>query len=114
MDDKRWVRPYEMPRASTVTRDLPDVGRNFLEDDPSAGLAQSAQDQQLRQDRHHSSEFLWAHFLRRRMSRRSVEADFEEAIEKALTFTKSQGFGLSARLYGPRRTKLDARPTARP
>jgi hypothetical protein len=36
------------------------------------------------------SEFLWADFLRRKMSRKSVENDFEMAIEKALGFAKSK------------------------
>ena len=36
------------------------------------------------------SEFLWADFLRRRMSRKSVDADFAKAIEKSLAFAKSK------------------------
>jgi hypothetical protein len=35
-------------------------------------------------------EFLWADFLRRRISRKSLEADFEKAIETALSLEKSQ------------------------
>ncbi|MDB5568111.1 MAG: chromosome partitioning protein ParB, partial [Tardiphaga sp.] len=36
------------------------------------------------------SEFLWADFLRRRLSRKGVEADFEKAIEKALALAKGK------------------------
>jgi hypothetical protein len=36
------------------------------------------------------SEFLWADFLRRKMSRKSVEANFDKAIEKALALGKSK------------------------
>jgi len=36
------------------------------------------------------SEFLWADFLRRRLSKKSVEADFEKALEKALSAGKSK------------------------
>src|SRR6267143_2087071 len=36
------------------------------------------------------SEFLWADFLRRKMSRKSVEANFEKALEKALALAKSK------------------------
>jgi hypothetical protein len=36
------------------------------------------------------SEFLWADFLRRRMSRKTVEVDFEVAIEQGLGLAKSR------------------------
>jgi hypothetical protein len=35
------------------------------------------------------SEFLWANFLRRRMKREAVEANFSHAIAKALELAKS-------------------------
>src|SRR5215470_6177873 len=36
------------------------------------------------------SEFLWADFLRRRMKRKSVESDFDGAINEALQLAKSK------------------------
>ena len=36
------------------------------------------------------SEFLWADFLRRRMKRKTVERDFERAVEKAIKLAKSE------------------------
>ena len=36
------------------------------------------------------SEFLWADFLRRKMSRKGVDDDFDKALEKALSFGKSK------------------------
>lgn len=36
------------------------------------------------------SEFLWADFLRRRMSRKTVENDFAKAVEQALSLGKSK------------------------
>ena len=36
------------------------------------------------------SEFLWADFLRRRIKRKSVEGDFDRALEKALRFAKGE------------------------
>ena len=36
------------------------------------------------------SEFLWADFLRRRIKRKAVEADFGHAIEKALQLARTQ------------------------
>ena len=35
------------------------------------------------------SEFLWADFLRRKLTRKEVDADFDGALEKALKFAKS-------------------------
>jgi hypothetical protein len=36
------------------------------------------------------SEFLWADFLRWRMKRKTVERDFERAVEKAIKLAKSE------------------------
>ena len=36
------------------------------------------------------SEFLWADFLRRRIRRKTVERDFDLALESALQFAKSK------------------------
>ena len=36
------------------------------------------------------SEFLWADFLRRKMSRKSVDDNFEKAVETALALAKSK------------------------
>jgi hypothetical protein len=36
------------------------------------------------------SEFLWADFLRRKMSRKSVEDNFDRAMEKGLGFARSK------------------------
>ena len=36
------------------------------------------------------SEFLWGDFLRRKMSRESVEDNFAKATEKALVFARSK------------------------
>lgn len=36
------------------------------------------------------SEFLWADFLRRQVSRKVVESDFDRAIEKAMAAARSK------------------------
>ena len=36
------------------------------------------------------SEFLWADFLRRKMSRKSVEDNFAKAMEKGLAFARGK------------------------
>ena len=36
------------------------------------------------------SEFLWADFLRRKLTRKAVDANFDKALEKALAAAKSK------------------------
>ena len=48
------------------------------------------------------SEFLWADFLRRKMSRKGVEDNFDKAIEKALGSGEKQGRNLFAWLVRSR------------
>ena len=36
------------------------------------------------------SEFLWADFLRRKLSRKAVDANFDKALEKAMAAAKSK------------------------
>ena len=47
------------------------------------------------------SEFLWADFLRRRMKRKTVESDFERAIEKAMNWPRAQDASLFAGMVRP-------------
>ena len=47
------------------------------------------------------SEFIWADFLRRRMKRASVEADFSAALAEALTFARKPGASFLPGWCGP-------------
>jgi len=90
LDNKRWVYPYD---AKGERRPFSDVPKTVdeLKDDPFRSLAG-----ELRRvggyakDTTPFSEFLWADFLRRKMSRKSVETNFEKAIEKALALAKGK------------------------
>src|SRR6476659_3028982 len=90
MDNKRWVYPYDAKGERRRFGDLPKSVAD-LKDDPFRSLAG-----ELRRlggfakDTTPFSEFLWADFLRRRMSRKTVEADFEVAIEQGLGLAKSK------------------------
>src|ERR1700726_1598415 len=90
MDNKRWVYPYDAKGERRPFKDIPKTVAD-LKDDPFRSLAG-----ELRRvggyakDTTPFSEFLWADFLRRRLSRKSVDANFEKAIEKALGFAKSK------------------------
>ena len=90
MDNKRWVYPYDTEGERRRFKDLPKTIKD-LKDDPYRSLAgELRRAGGFAKDTTPFSEFLWADFLRRKMSRKSVEADFEKAIEKALTFAKSK------------------------
>jgi hypothetical protein len=89
LDSRRWVYPYDSKGQRHHYSDLPKTIAG-LKDDPFRSLAG-----ELRRvggyakDTTPFSEFLWADFLRRRLSRKAVDADFEKATEKSLALAKS-------------------------
>jgi hypothetical protein len=90
MDNKRWVYPYDTKGERRHFRDLPKTVAD-LKDDPFRSLAG-----ELRRlggfakDTTPFSEFLWADYLRRNMSRKAVDADFDKSLKKALDLAKSR------------------------
>jgi hypothetical protein len=90
MDNKRWVYPYDAKGERRSFRDLPKSIAH-LKDDPFRSLAGELRRMGgFAKDTTPFSEFLWADFLRRKLSRKAVEADFEEALEKAMSAAKSR------------------------
>ena len=90
MDNKRWVFPYDAKGERCHFKDLPKSIKD-LKDDPYRSLAgELRRAGGFAKDTTPFSEFLWADFLRRKMSRKTVETDFEKAIEKALAFAKTK------------------------
>ncbi|MEA2922182.1 MAG: hypothetical protein QOF07_2145 [Bradyrhizobium sp.] len=90
LDNRRWVYPYDAKGERRHFDDIPKTVTE-LKDDPFRSLAG-----ELRRvggyakDTTPFSEFLWADFLRRRISHKSVDANFAKAIEKALALAKSK------------------------
>ncbi|MGX7741829.1 ParB-like protein [Rhodopseudomonas parapalustris] len=90
LDSRRWVYPYDAKGERHHYREIPKTVAG-LKDDPFRSLAG-----ELRRvggyakDTTPFSEFLWADFLRRRLSRKSVTANFQNAAEKALALAKSK------------------------
>jgi hypothetical protein len=90
LDNHRWVYPYDAKGERRHFRDIPKTVTQ-LKDDPFRSLAG-----ELRRvggyakDTTPFSEFQWADFLRRKMSRKSVDDNFAKAIEKALALAKSK------------------------
>jgi hypothetical protein len=90
MDNKRWVYPYDAKGERRHFRDLPKSIRD-LKDDPYRSLAGEIRRLGgFAKDTTPFSEFLWADFLRRKLTRKAVDANFDKALEKALTAAKSK------------------------
>ena len=90
MDNKRWVYPYDSRGERRHFTDIPKSVTD-LKDDPFRSLAgELRRAGGFAKDTTPFSEFLWADFLRRKMSRKSVDDNFAKAIEKGLGFVKSK------------------------
>lgn len=90
LDNHRWVYPYD---AKGERRDYSDLPKDVtgLKDDPFRSLAgELRRAGGFAKDTTPFSEFLWADFLRRRISRKTVDGDFDKAIEQALSLGKSK------------------------
>lgn len=90
MDNKRWVYPYDSKGQRRQFRDLPKSVAD-LKDDPYRSLAGELRRMGgFAKDTTPFSEFLWADFLRRKLTRKAVDANFDKALEKALAAAKSK------------------------
>jgi hypothetical protein len=90
LDNKRWVYPYDAKGERRHFKEIPKTVVD-LKDDPFRSLAgELRRAGGFAKDTTPSSEFLGADFLRRNMSRKVVEADFEKGLEKALALAKGK------------------------
>jgi hypothetical protein len=90
LDNRRWVYPYDAKGERRDFREIPKTVTD-LKDDPFRSLSgELRRVGGFAKDTTPFSEFLWADFLRRKMSRKSVEDNFEKAVEKALGLAKSK------------------------
>jgi hypothetical protein len=84
LDNKRWVYPYDAKGERRHFKDIPKTVVD-LKDDPYRSLAgELRRVGGFAKDTTPFSEFLWADFLRRKISRKAVESNFDKALEKAL------------------------------
>lgn len=88
MENRDWTHPFVAGRRRLYS-DLPKSVDKLI-DDPFRSLAgELRRAGGFAKDTTPFSEFLWANFLRARMKRKSVEINFEHALEKALELAKS-------------------------
>lgn len=101
IDNRGWCHPYDDEGVRRPFDDIPTVITK-LKDDPYRSLAG-----ELRRlggyakDTTPFSEFIWADFLRRRIKRKAVDADFSRALERSLALAKSEAAGHLPGWCGP-------------
>jgi hypothetical protein len=89
MDNKRWVYPYDAKGERRHFKDLPKSIAE-LKDDPFRSLAgELRRTGGFAKDTTPFSEFLWADFLRRKISTKTVDENFAKAMEKSLALARS-------------------------
>ena len=90
LDNKRWVYPYDTKGERRPFKDIPKTVVD-LKDDPFRSLAgELRRAGGFAKDTTPFSEFLWADFLRRKMSRKGVEENFAKSIEKGLALVRGK------------------------
>jgi hypothetical protein len=84
------MHPFDVDGVRRAYDDLPRSIAG-LADDPYRSLAgELRRAGGFAKDTTPFSEFLWADFLRRRLKRKALDANFEKAVERALTLAKSR------------------------
>ena len=90
LDDRKWVYPYDAKGERRHYRDIPKSVVD-LKDDPFRSLAgELRRVGGFAKDTTPFSEFLWADYLRRRLSRKGVEQNFDKSLERALALSKDK------------------------
>lgn len=89
MDDRNWMHPFDPEGRRRHYRNIPKTVMELV-DDPFRSLAgELRRAGGFAKDTTPFSEFLWADFLRRRVKRRTVQRDFDRALEQALALAKA-------------------------
>jgi hypothetical protein len=101
LDNRGWLHPYDAEGRRRTYKDIPKRIADLV-DDPFRSLAGELRLKGgFAKDTTPFSEFLWADFLRRRIKRKRVEADFDGALALALEFAKSRDAGYLPGWCGP-------------
>jgi hypothetical protein len=101
MDNRSWMHPFDDEGRRRNHRDIPKSVTDLV-DDPFRSLAgELRRAGGFAKDTTPFSEFLWADFLRRQIKRKSVDGDFDRAMEQALELAKSPQSGYLPGWCGP-------------
>ncbi len=89
LDNRSWMHPFDDEGRRRPYGDIPKSVIDLV-DDPFRSLAgELRRSGGFAKDTTPFSEFLWADFLRRRIKRKTVERNFDGALERALALAKS-------------------------
>ncbi len=90
LDNRGWTHPFDDQGRRRAYEDIPKSIKDLV-DDPFRSLAgELRRVGGFAKDTAPFSEFLWADFLRRRLKRKLVDADFEDSLERALLLARSE------------------------
>jgi hypothetical protein len=101
MDNRSWVHPYD---AGGRRRRFDEIPRKItgLKDDPFRSVAGELRKLGgFAKDTTPFSEFLWADFMRRRISKSLAKSDFPKALKQAMKLAKSEEAGYLPGWCGP-------------
>ena len=91
LDSRNWMHPSDEKGHRRGYKDIPKSVNDLVDDDPFRSLAGELRCAgRFAKDTTPFSEFLWADFLRRRIRRKLVKLDFDDALTAAMKFAKSQ------------------------
>ena len=89
LDNRAWMHPFDEHGKRRSYDKIPDSIEELV-DDPYRSLAgELRRAGGFAKDTTPFSEFLWADFLRRRITRKDIEKHFNDALDKALKLAKS-------------------------
>ena len=101
LDNRAWMHPYDAKGKRRPYTDLPRRVSGLV-DDPFRSLAgELRRAGGFAKDTTPYSEFLWADFLRRRVKRERVEANFMQALEQAMRLARSEDASFLPGWCGP-------------
>jgi hypothetical protein len=101
MDNHNWMHPFDEEGRRQSYEHIPS-SVDQLVDDPFRSLAgELRRVGGFAKDTTPFSEFLWADFLRRRMKRKTIERDFDAALDQALKLAKTEEAGYLPGWCGP-------------
>ena len=90
LDCHNWMHPFDDKGRRLGYKDIPKSVKDLV-DDPFRSLAgELRRAGGFAKDTTPFSEFIWADFLRQRIKRKSIENDFDQAMEHAMAMAKSQ------------------------
>jgi hypothetical protein len=101
MDCRGWCHPYDAAGKRRDFADIPTAVADLV-DDPFRSLAgELRRAGGYAKDTTPFSEFIWADFLRNRIKRSAVEADFDKTLKQALVLAKGAEAGYLPGWCGP-------------